>query len=63
MYQINHKDSQLMTCYVNLSNHEIETIDWSVKYHIDGAHWRLNKIIDFNPIQRNLTKVELLKVV
>jgi hypothetical protein len=31
--------------------------------YIDGTLWRLNKIIDYDPIEMDVTKVELLKLI
>jgi hypothetical protein len=57
------KDSKLLTCSVKLNEVDIYNLDFSKLIYIDGSLWRLNKVIDYNPMDFNVTKVELLKVI
>ncbi len=63
MAEITDKDSKLLTCYVYLNPVEILNLDFSKSILIDGQLWRLNKIIDYNAVQDEVTKAEMLKVI
>ena len=60
--EITDKNSKLMTCNVLLKTKDIFQLDFSKLIYIDGALWRLNKVMDYNPINYDTTKVEFLKV-
>ena len=57
------KDSKLLTCYLYLTIQDIYSLDFAQLIYIDGALWRLNKVVDFNPTIPQTTKVELLRVI
>lgn len=61
--EITDKDSKLMTCNVLLNNADIYSIDFSKLIYINGSLWRINKIMDYNPMDYQTTKVEFLKVI
>ena len=61
--EIKDKDSKLLTCSVKLNEVDIYNLDFSKLIYIDGSLWRLNKVLDYNPMDFNTTKVELLKVI
>jgi hypothetical protein len=61
--EISSKDSKLLTCYLYLTIQDIYSLDFAQLIYIDGALWRLNKIIDFNPTIPDTTQVELLRVI
>lgn len=61
--EITAKDSKLLTCYLYLTVADIYSLDFAQLIYIDGALWRLNKIVDFNPTIPQTTKVELLRVI
>jgi hypothetical protein len=50
-----------VVAYLYLTIADINQLDFGRLIHIDGINYRLNKIIDFNPVLNQLTKVELLK--
>jgi hypothetical protein len=60
--EITSKDSKLLTCYLYLTVEDIFSLNFARLIYIDGALFRLNKIIDFNPAIPTTTKVELLRV-
>ena len=60
--EITDKDSKLMTAYFKLTEIDIYALDFSKLIYIEGTLWRLNRIIDFNPLNEAPTAVELLKV-
>lgn len=59
--EITDKDSKLLTCYVKLTDIDIFNLDFGRLIYIDGALFRLNKIIDYNGV--DVTKCELLRVI
>jgi hypothetical protein len=61
--EITNRDSKLLSCYLHLKVEDISNLDFSRLIYIDGSLWRLNKIIDYNPMENKTTQVELLKVI
>ena len=61
--EIINKDSKLLSCYLYLTVQDIYSLDFAQLIYIDGALWRLNKVIDFNPSIPQTTKCELLRVI
>lgn len=57
------KDSKLIKCYAYLTALDMANLDFSKLIYVDGVLFRLNKIIDFNPIINDVTEIELLKVI
>jgi hypothetical protein len=51
-----------MTAFFKLNEVDIYSLDFSKLIYIEGTLWRLNRIIDFNPLSEAPTAVELLKV-
>ena len=52
---------RVRTLYVKLRAKEILSIDFRRLIYIDGAYWRLSKIIDYMPNKNTPTKVELVE--
>jgi hypothetical protein len=63
MYEIIDKDSRLLIATIRLNEQDIRQLDFSKLIFIDGILYRLNKIIDYNASQRDVCKVELLKII
>jgi hypothetical protein len=61
--EISDKDSKLLTCNVRLTDMDIYNLDFSKPIWIDGTLWRLNKIVDYNPMIDDTTKCEFIKVI
>lgn len=59
--EISDANSKLITAMLYILPKDILTLDFKKLYLIDGNYFRLNKILDFDPLSRNLTKVELIK--
>jgi hypothetical protein len=57
------KDSKLLTCQVLLNSLDILQLDFSKMVWIDGVLFRINKVLNYNPMNYTTTKVELLKVI
>ena len=47
--------------FINLTMNDILTLDLSRLVYIDGVYWKINKIIDFSPSAKELTKVEFIQ--
>ncbi len=62
MYEIIDKDSKLLTATFRLNEQDINQLDFSKLIYIDGILYRLSKIMDYNASERDVCKVELLKV-
>lgn len=63
MAEITDKDSKLLTCQVLLNSKDILQLDFSKMIWIDGVLFRINKVLNYNPMNYTTTKVELLKVI
>ena len=61
--EITDKDSKLLTAQIKLNDTDIYNLDFGKLLYIDGSLWRLNRIIDYNPIAMQTTKCEFLKVI
>ena len=61
--EISDKDSKLLSCFVRLTDADIYSLDFSRLIWIDGSLWRLNKVVDYNPMTNDTTKCEFIKVI
>jgi hypothetical protein len=61
--EITDKDSKLLTAQIKLNDVDIYNLDFGKLLYIDGSLWRLNRILDYNPIALQTTKCEFLKVI
>lgn len=61
--EITDKDSKLLTANFLLREQDIFDLNFSKFIYIDGSLWRINKIIDYDPMNLDTTKCELLKVI
>ena len=60
--EISDQYSKIFIAYFNLTSEDVRELDFSAKYFIDGTYFRLNKVIDYNPIGNQLTKCELIRI-
>lgn len=60
--EITDKNSKIVTLFVDLKPLDIYRLSFRDKIFIDGHYYRLQKVIDYNPIAAQTTKVELLKL-
>jgi hypothetical protein len=58
--QIN--SGKMLSAYFDLNEADIQTLELSDKIRIDNSWWNINRIIDYNANDKQLTKVELLSV-
>jgi len=61
--EITDKDSKLLTAQIKLNDVDIYNLDFGKLLYIDGSLWRMNRILDYNPIALQTTKCEFLKVI
>ena len=61
--EITDKDSRMLTAEFRLTIQDIYDLNFQRLVYIDGALFRLSKVIDWNTSGDELTKVELLKVI
>lgn len=61
--EITDKDSKLLQCNVLLTNKDIYELNFADLIFIDNSLWRLNKVMDYNPMEYDTTKCEFLKVI
>lgn len=61
--QITDINSRLMEAYFHLTPKDISQFDFRDIILIDSSYWRVNKIVDYNPVANDkLTKVILFKI-
>ena len=61
MVEMIKENPRVRTIQVNLKMKDIVNLDLRKLIYIDGDYWRINKIIDFAPLNNKTTKVELVK--
>ena len=54
------KNSKIFRGYFRITPNEFANIRFNSLYFFEGQYWRLNKVIDFNPLKEELTKCEFL---
>jgi hypothetical protein len=54
------KNSKIFKGYFRITPNEYTNIRFNSLYFFEGQYWRLNKVIDFNPMQEGLTQCEFL---
>lgn len=60
---ITSKDSKVLSCYINLSPLDIANFSFRNFVQVMGQNFRVNKIINYNPLSNDSTQVELFKLV
>ena len=63
LQDISDKTSSLLTGFFKLNTADIQNLSFRDIIYLDSQYWILNKITDYNPLEENLTKVELLRLV
>ena len=61
--EITNKDSKLLTAHFKLGVMDILNLDFSKLIFIGGQLYRLNKIVDYNATEEELTQCELVNVI
>ena len=52
----------MLTAYFDLNEADIQSLRLNDKIRIDNSWWFINRIIDYDPNVRQLTKVELMSI-
>jgi len=60
--EITDRDSKIVVMYLKLDPIDILKFDFRNLIFIQDSYYVVNKIIDYNPVNESLTKVELLKI-
>lgn len=60
--EITDVNSKIVTAFFRLQPLDILVLSFRNKIYIDGQYYRLNKVIDYNPLVEDVTKCELLKI-
>jgi hypothetical protein len=60
MAEIIDKNSKIFRGYFRITPNEFANIRFNSLYFFEGQYWRLNKVVDFNPMREGLTKCEFL---
>lgn len=61
--EITDPNAKLVTAWFNLKPTDILTLDFRDKFFFEGQFYRLNRVIDYNPIVNELTKCEFIKII
>lgn len=60
MGQIN--NGKMLTAFFNLKEYEIQALELNDKIRIDNSWWNINRVIDYNANNHQLTQVELISI-
>lgn len=60
--EVTDKNSKIVTAWFKISPLDIKLMDFRKLYYFENEYFRLNKIIDYNPISNSLTKCEFIKI-
>ena len=61
--EITDPNAKLVTAWFNLTPVDIFTLDFRDKFFFEGQFFRLNRVIDYNPLVNDLTKCEFIKII
>ena len=60
--EITDKNSKIIAAKFYLNPNDISELDFRKKVFVNGLYYRLNSVKDYNPIVKNTTEVELIKI-
>jgi len=61
--EITDPNAKMVTAWFNLTPIDILTLDFRDKFFFEGQFYRLNRVIDYNPLVNDLTKCEFIKII
>ena len=61
MFEMLKGKPRLRIAYIHLKTTDIINLDFRKLIYIDGVYWRINKIVDYQPLKNQPTKVELIE--
>jgi hypothetical protein len=62
MDELSDVNSKIVTGYFFLTPSDIHQLDFRNKIFLHGQTYRINRVIDYNPVNSALTKVELIRI-
>ena len=60
--EISNENSKIVTAYFNLNAVDINELSFKKQYYFNGSYYRLQQVIDYNPVDRQLTKCVFIKL-
>ena len=60
--EISNENSKIVTAYFNLNAKDINELSFKKQYFFNNSYYRLQQIIDYSPLQRQLTKCVFIKL-
>lgn len=60
--EVTDKNSKIVSAWFRLNALDIKNMDFRNIYYFDREYFRLNRIIDYNPVSEGLTQCEFIKI-
>jgi hypothetical protein len=60
--EISNENSKIVTAYFNLNAVDINELSFKKQYYFNGSYYRLQQVIDYNPVDKQLTKCVFIKL-
>jgi hypothetical protein len=60
--EISNENSKIVTAYFNLNAQDINELSFKKQYFFNNSYYRLQQVIDYSPLQRQLTKCVFIKL-
>ena len=60
--EISNENSKIVTAYFNLNAVDINELSFKKQYFFNNSYYRLQKVMDFSPLNRQLTKCVFIKL-
>ncbi len=60
--EISNENSKIVTAYFNLNAVDINELSFKKQYYFNGSYYRLQQVVDYNPVDRQLTKCVFIKL-
>lgn len=60
--EITDRNSKIVKGWFDISPYDYSRLDFRKLYYFEGEYFRLNKVIDYNPISNRLTQLEFVKI-
>ena len=60
--EISNENSKIVTAYFNLNAVDINELSFKKQYYFNGSYYRLQQVMDYNPVDKQLTKCVFIKL-
>ena len=60
--EISNENSKIVTAYFNLNAQDINELTFKKQYFFNNSYYRLQQVVDYSPLQRQLTKCVFIKL-